>query len=196
MTFGHVAYSNGLGARNWRAADAGVQQDEMEMPVAALLFMCANFHLPTQKKCNTSTCTCLWRETAYTSWIAWSVRTTETFLPPRPRAVQTTRSSELSVILSARLWSVDFIYYCANTMHKGTTCRNSHSCIIVYATAALSFDNTNARATSPHIKTVSTSPTTKSRAAADRMDDKSYVRHCLQRKHITPVPNVRGVRHR
>lgn len=39
MSFGHVVYASGLAARHWRTASATVEQGQMEMPLAALLFM-------------------------------------------------------------------------------------------------------------------------------------------------------------
>jgi hypothetical protein len=46
MSFGHVTYTNSLAAKHWRSASAVVDQDQMEMPLAALLFMCVTQPVP------------------------------------------------------------------------------------------------------------------------------------------------------
>ena len=45
MSFGHVNYLSGLAARHWRTDTGEVEQGRAEMPLAALLFMCAHLSL-------------------------------------------------------------------------------------------------------------------------------------------------------
>ncbi len=54
MSFGHVTYTNSLAAKHWRSASAVVEGDQMEMPLAALLFMCVTQPVPLLKNCNIS----------------------------------------------------------------------------------------------------------------------------------------------
>lgn len=76
MSFGHVAYTGGFAARHWRTASAAVQQEQMEMPLPALLFMCANCPPPALTICNTLACTCSSLAMAYISWTGWWALTT------------------------------------------------------------------------------------------------------------------------
>lgn len=71
MTFGHVTYSYGLAAKRWSVGSAVVQQEDMEMHLPALLFMCVTHPVPSMKNCDVLACTYLSRATECTSWTGW-----------------------------------------------------------------------------------------------------------------------------